>query len=99
MLGRLEEAEASVVRRMVRGGKRIVGSREQVGSRRAGRAVDLENRMACVLEAEGTGMDMDMGIGLGVVGIGQPKEEGLMWVLQMRMYRILRTAEIGRAHV
>lgn len=76
---------------MVRGGKRIVGSMEQVGSRRAGRAVDLENRMACVLEAEGTGMDMDMGIGLGVVGIGQPKE-GLMWVLQMRMYRILRTA-------
>jgi hypothetical protein len=55
---------------------------EQVGSRRAGRAVDLENHMACDLEA-GTGMDMDIGlrvvdIGLGVVGIGLPEEEGLM---------------------
>ena len=60
---------------------RIVGSMEQVGSRRAGRAVGLENLMACDLEAEGTGMDMDMDIGLAVVGIGLSEEEGLMWVL------------------
>lgn len=73
---------------MARGGMRIVGSMEQVGSRRAGRAVDLENHMACDLEAEGTGMDMD--IGLGVVGIGLPEEEeGLMWVLVLG--RILGT--------
>ena len=58
----------------------IVGSMEKVGSRRAGRAA-LENHMACDLEAEGTGMDMDMAL----VGIGLPEEEGLMWVLQLRM--------------
>ena len=66
---------------------RIVGSMEQVGSRRAGRADGLENHMACDLEAAGTGMDMDMDIGLGVVGIGLSEEEGLMWVLQVRMSR------------
>ena len=74
----MEEAEASLVRHMARGGRHIVGSMEQFGSRRAGMAVDLENHMACYLEAEGTGMDMGMGIGLGVVDI---EAEGLMWVL------------------
>ena len=64
-----------------------MGNMEQVDSRRAGRAVDLENHMACDLEAEGMGMDMDMDIGLAVVGIGLPEEEGLMWVLQVRMSR------------
>ena len=67
---------------------RIVGSMEQVGSRRAGRAVGLENHMACDLEEEeGTGMDMDMGIGLGVAGIGLAEEAVLMWVLQVTMSR------------
>ena len=66
---------------------RIVGSMEQVGSRRARRAVGLENHMACDLEEEGTGMDMGMGIGLGVVGIGLAEEAVLMWVLQVRMSR------------
>ena len=64
---------------MARGCMHIVGSMEQVGSHRSGRAA-LENHMACELEAEGTSMDMDMGIGLGVVGIGPrrpPEEEGL----------------------
>ena len=65
----------------------IVGSMEQVGSRRAGRAVGLENHMACDLEAEGMGMDIDIDIGRGVVGIGPPEEEGLMWLLQVRMSR------------
>ena len=31
-------------------------------------------------------MDMNMGIGLGVVGVGLT-EEGLMWLLQVRMSR------------
>jgi len=58
----------------------VVGSMELVGSRTAGRAVDLENHMSCDPEAEGTGMDM--GIGLRMVGIVLPEEaEGLMWVL------------------
>ena len=75
---------------MAQGGRHIVGSMEQSGSRRAGRAVDLENHMACFLEAESTGMGMGMGIGLGVVDIGLPEEaEGLMWVLVLAI-RVIR---------
>ena len=92
-LGRLAEAGASLVRRMARGCTHIVGIMEQVGSRRAGRAA-LENHMACDLEAEGMGVDMDVGIGFGVVGIGPPEEEGLMWVLQVRMSR--KPTEVNR---
>ena len=75
----MEEAGASLVRHMARGCMHIVGSMEQVGSRRAGRMA-LENHVTCDLEAEGMSMDMDMGIGLGVGGIGPrrpPEEEGL----------------------
>ena len=85
-LGRLEGAGASLVRRTAWRCTHIVGIMERVGSRRAGRAA-LENHMACHLEAEGMGMDMDVGIGFGVVGIGPSGEEGLMWVLQVRMSR------------
>ena len=66
-----------LVRHMAWGCMHIVGSMEQVGSRRADR-VALENHVTCDLEAEG--LSMDMGIGLGVVGIGPrrpPEEEGL----------------------
>ena len=53
---------------MARGCMHIVGSMEQVGSRRAGRAA-LENHVACDLEVEG----MSMGIGPR----RPPEEEGL----------------------